>query len=281
MRKVEPISELRKICAKEEEMIYHKISIYFTKLFLKADLTANQVTALAYATTLLAGFLWLYPTYLNLVLGALLCQLAAILDCSDGQVARYRMRKLSLPQDPLGFYLEEVRSLLLLSYLHACLTIGFYMAYPNITIFMVYDFPDLIRRLLDGIPILNSVEPISLLLSTGLLASLSPLLFFSIENLRRIPDLRQVLSNRDEKPVFALLHRLRAKYAAYELSIMVCALLDILPLFLMACGLIYTLVLLLTFKNDVRRLKQEYQEVLKANRRDRENLKAGWGMEWR
>jgi len=62
---------------------------------------------------------------------------------------------------------------------------------------------------------------------------------------------------------------------------MVCALLDILPLFLMACGLIYTLVLLLTFKNDVRRLKQEYQEVLKANRRDRENLKAGWSMEWR
>ena len=87
------IKELRKICQtgiKKDlwswDFIQRNISIYFTKLFIKIGLTANQVTVL----NLLFTFGGTYSLFTgNYLVAFALYQLYFIIDCSDGELARY------------------------------------------------------------------------------------------------------------------------------------------------------------------------------------------------
>jgi len=97
---VESIRELREICQKKYkefrrgypiwELLDRKISIYFTKLFLCAKITANQATLIATIVGVIATvFLATGPSWCPII-GALLLRLWSILDCTDGEIARYR-----------------------------------------------------------------------------------------------------------------------------------------------------------------------------------------------
>jgi phosphatidylglycerophosphate synthase len=87
------IKELRKICQtgiKKDlwswNFIQRNISIYFTKFFIKLGLTANQVTVL----NLLFTFGGVYSLFTkNYLIAFVLYQLYFIIDCSDGELARY------------------------------------------------------------------------------------------------------------------------------------------------------------------------------------------------
>jgi phosphatidylglycerophosphate synthase len=96
---VESIRDLRKICQKKYkdfgrgypiwEFLDRKISIHFTKLFLLAGISANQATFISTLVGISASyFLAVGPNWFPIIAG-LLFRLWSVLDCTDGEIARY------------------------------------------------------------------------------------------------------------------------------------------------------------------------------------------------
>lgn len=97
---MESISELRKICqstaAKDRSNVYMRYisrwaSIYLTRLIVPTRISPDQVSFAMIVTGVLACLFFLFPSRGTFALGALLFQLWYILDCMDGEVARYRL----------------------------------------------------------------------------------------------------------------------------------------------------------------------------------------------
>jgi phosphatidylglycerophosphate synthase len=79
------------------------ISPYLTRGLLRAGFSANGVTWLMIATAALAAVVTAWPTLLAAVLVVLLCQLQMLLDCCDGEIARWKET-----YSPRGVYLDRV-----------------------------------------------------------------------------------------------------------------------------------------------------------------------------
>ncbi|HEX5544998.1 MAG TPA: CDP-alcohol phosphatidyltransferase family protein [Nitrospira sp.] len=80
-----------------------KVSRWFTRLFLAMGLSPNSVTVLAGLIGLVAAAGFGMGTYSAGIAAALLFQLAAVIDCCDGEVAR-----LTFTESPLGAWLDIV-----------------------------------------------------------------------------------------------------------------------------------------------------------------------------
>jgi len=80
-----------------------KVSRWFTRLFLAMGLSPNSITVLAGLVGLLAAAGFGMGTYSAGIVAALLFQLAAVIDCCDGEVAR-----LTFTESPLGAWLDIV-----------------------------------------------------------------------------------------------------------------------------------------------------------------------------
>ena len=78
-----------------------KLSPWFSRWFLRMRLTPNQVTLIALLIGLLAAFGFARESWLSGVVGALLLQWSAIIDCCDGEVAR-----LKFLESMSGYYLD-------------------------------------------------------------------------------------------------------------------------------------------------------------------------------
>ena len=91
------------------EVYLRKLSPYQTRLLLKLGFSANGVTYLMIATGFAAGLALLIPGLTGGLLAAFFGQLQMLLDCSDGEVARWRQT--SSPSgvflDKIGHYLAE------------------------------------------------------------------------------------------------------------------------------------------------------------------------------
>jgi len=99
---MEKIAELRTICQttakKDVSNVYMRyvsrfFSIYVTRLLLPFPITADQVSFAMIVTGVASGFLFMSPEPGAFLKGALCLQLWYILDCVDGEVARYRFYK--------------------------------------------------------------------------------------------------------------------------------------------------------------------------------------------
>ena len=78
-----------------------KISRWFTRIFLAAGLSPNVITIIATLVGLAAATCFGVGTYSAGIIAALLFQLAAIIDCCDGEVAR-----LTFTESPFGAWLD-------------------------------------------------------------------------------------------------------------------------------------------------------------------------------
>jgi len=96
---VETIAELRKICqmtAKADRSnvymryVCRSLSIYLTRLILPTKITANQVSFSMIVAGIFSTLFFLSPSPWLFFVGALLMQFWYLLDCMDGEVARYR-----------------------------------------------------------------------------------------------------------------------------------------------------------------------------------------------
>jgi phosphatidylglycerophosphate synthase len=79
------------------------ISPYLTRILLRAGLSANGVTWLMIIAAAAAAVATAWPTLFGAVLAVILVQLQMLLDCCDGEVARWRQTS-----SPVGVYLDRV-----------------------------------------------------------------------------------------------------------------------------------------------------------------------------
>ena len=78
-----------------------KLSRWFSQRFVRMTLTPHHITFLACAIGLLAAFCFAQGSWAGGVLGALLLQWSAVIDCCDGEVARLRFL-----ESASGYYLD-------------------------------------------------------------------------------------------------------------------------------------------------------------------------------
>lgn len=86
-----------------------RVSIHATRLFLRLGTSPNQLTAAMIFAGVAAGPILLFPGLTGAVLCVLLVQLYLLLDCSDGEVARWTRRTSiqGVYLDRVGHYLAE------------------------------------------------------------------------------------------------------------------------------------------------------------------------------
>jgi phosphatidylglycerophosphate synthase len=99
------------------------ISPYFSWLFIRIGFAANHLTVLMVLCGMLGGLLVALPLggvawLIGALAGALLIQVYLLLDCSDGEVARFTGRTsiIGVYLDRIGHYLSEVALLVGLGY---------------------------------------------------------------------------------------------------------------------------------------------------------------------
>jgi len=79
------------------------ISPYLTRILLRAGLSANGVTWLMIISAAAAAIATGWPSLLGAILAVILVQLQMLLDCCDGEVARWRQTS-----SPVGVYLDRI-----------------------------------------------------------------------------------------------------------------------------------------------------------------------------
>ena len=134
---VESIKELKKICQKENDNWYgryfvRKISIYITKLLLKTEVTPNQISGLSILIGIIAGIFFVFGNYWYTLVGALLLLLSNIVDCVDGEIARYR-KSVSVA----GKYIESLNDYIVHPFIFVCISFGLYNIFHNVFIFVL------------------------------------------------------------------------------------------------------------------------------------------------
>jgi phosphatidylglycerophosphate synthase len=79
------------------------ISPYLTRILLRAGFSANGVTWLMIISAAAAAIATGWPSLLGAILAVILVQLQMLLDCCDGEVARWRQTS-----SPVGVYLDRI-----------------------------------------------------------------------------------------------------------------------------------------------------------------------------
>jgi phosphatidylglycerophosphate synthase len=99
-----------------------KLSRWFTRLFLAAGFSPNAVTVVATLIGFVSAVGFAMGTYAAGVAAALLFQLAAVIDCCDGEVAR-----LTFTESPFGAWLDIAMDNLVHMAIFAGIAAGLYM----------------------------------------------------------------------------------------------------------------------------------------------------------
>ena len=91
------------------DLYQRRLSPYLTRILLKTSISANGVTWLMIMTGASIGPALLISGWVGLVLALFLSQLQMLIDCCDGEVARWRDTKspMGIFLDKLGHYLAE------------------------------------------------------------------------------------------------------------------------------------------------------------------------------
>ena len=79
------------------------LSIYFTKVFIRLGVSANQVTLVSLGMGIMIAVLIGLGEPLFMLIAGILFYILQVLDCSDGEIARYHRR-----QSYTGFYLDRM-----------------------------------------------------------------------------------------------------------------------------------------------------------------------------
>lgn len=85
------------------DLYMRRFSVHLTRLLIRTPLSANGVTGLMILSGSMAGFALLIPGIWGPLLAVLLTQLQMLLDCCDGEVARWRGT-----YTPAGIFLDKV-----------------------------------------------------------------------------------------------------------------------------------------------------------------------------
>lgn len=132
--RVPPIKELKLKCKSISKdpliaVLYRRVSIYLTWLILHTPITANQVTALEVMVSSGGSLFFLFEDPLYWVLGFLVLQLSIILDCTDGEVARY-CKTFTHRAEQYGHIIKDIS-------FHSFVTVGLFLIFGNVIILIL------------------------------------------------------------------------------------------------------------------------------------------------
>ena len=119
------LKNLKKIVQKEIEpepyakYVVRPISILFTWVFVRTPISANQVTIFQEILGVIGAILFGFGRF---VLGALFLQLGYILDCSDGEVARWKNQ-----QSESGKFLDLIGHMIVIPFYYFGLGLGIFL----------------------------------------------------------------------------------------------------------------------------------------------------------
>ena len=141
MKTTKSIKEMRGLAQKGRETeIYHmnwfdkyisrKISIYITKLFLKAGISANQATVIDFLLVIIGGVFFIFTSPIYWLTGILFFFLYLLVDCVDGEIARY-----SKSSSQFGSFLGGVVDWITWPYILACMAFGIYGVIGSTVVF--------------------------------------------------------------------------------------------------------------------------------------------------
>lgn len=111
---------------------YRKLSIPFVWFFNSTPLDPNHITVLSFIFGGLAAFLFAVGDYRNMVSAGIFSQLAMILDCTDGMLARIRKQT-----SKFGAVLDIVLDVAKNNLIILGISIGLYQKTENIYIFLI------------------------------------------------------------------------------------------------------------------------------------------------
>lgn len=144
--------ELKQICYPKSKSAYdnklifvffvRKISIFFTYLFIKLGIGANQTTLLSILSGLGGCYLLSFGDYKLSIYGAVLINAWMLFDCMDGEIARYR------GPSELGASLEVLNSDLMYAALLPSIAVGVFRYSGQHLIIVVAGFSGAISYLL-------------------------------------------------------------------------------------------------------------------------------------
>ena len=123
------LENLRKKTQKEYEpepyakYIVRPISILFTWVFVRTPLSANQVTILQEILGIVGA---VFLAYGKFVWGVVFLQLGYIMDCSDGEVARWKNQS-----SESGRFLDLIGHMVVIPFYFFGLGVGLYFEYSN------------------------------------------------------------------------------------------------------------------------------------------------------
>ena len=118
------LKNLRKVVQKDVEpepyakYVVRPISILFTWVFVRTPISANHVTILQEILGIIGAILFVFGRF---VLGALFLQLGYILDCSDGEVARWKKQ-----QSESGNFLDLIGHMIVIPFYYFGLGLGLF-----------------------------------------------------------------------------------------------------------------------------------------------------------
>ncbi len=153
MDPLESFGELKKICQttahKDVTNVYMRfvsrnISIFITRFLIPTPVTADQVSFAMIVMGILASLFFLSSSQAMFVLGALGLQLWYLLDCVDGEIARYRLyqktgklveEKVELPMT--GAYWDYLNHYIVHGLAPLTAGFGLFLAYENLAWFLL------------------------------------------------------------------------------------------------------------------------------------------------
>lgn len=127
----ESIQELHKVCQPSSwcimGSIFENLSLYITRFFINTKITPNQITVMWIFFHIIGSLFLTTGNYVYMLVGVVLYHIAYLLDCVDGQLARYK-KQFSL----LGVHIDYMGHVASFLMFFVCLTIGVYVIYKQI-----------------------------------------------------------------------------------------------------------------------------------------------------
>lgn len=109
-------------------LVLRPVSFYITPIFINLGFSANAVTALGWIP-LVGGLVFLLlgaASPRNFIIGAILLNILYLLDCVDGNIARFRAQT-----SEFGALFDSITGMAFATSMPLCLGLGFYLASPE------------------------------------------------------------------------------------------------------------------------------------------------------
>ena len=159
---MESIDHLKGICqdtrpeAQPDKLIVfmRKLSIRVTWVLLHTPLSSNQVTVISIMAGLVGGIFFCLGFDITFLIGAILFYMFEVLDCSDGEIARYRNS-----QSMTGNFLDLLAHYFIPLFFYAGLSFGIYSR-SEASIVFLFGFMGFMGSLLMKLPSLTAWQVI-------------------------------------------------------------------------------------------------------------------------